>query len=154
MRSFGMSGDEADWFFRHFDHAALVVTDFLLKKHPMLKGRILDVGCGHGLPACWLADRYPTAMLHGIDPNTERVRVAAMALGAGQAALDIAIPYARERVQFGSPLAEKKGYTNKLIVPHWVNLKAADAYIETIAHRLDNDNEDLQVEGSIAKRFL
>jgi alkylation response protein AidB-like acyl-CoA dehydrogenase len=82
-----------------------------------------------------------------------RLMVAAMALGAGEAALEIAIPYARERVQFGSPLSEKKGYTNKLIVPHWVNLKAAAAYIETIARRLDSENEDLQVEGSIAKLF-
>jgi alkylation response protein AidB-like acyl-CoA dehydrogenase len=82
-----------------------------------------------------------------------RLMVAAMALGAGEAALDIAIPYAKERVQFGSPLAEKKGYTNKLIVPHWVNMQAAAAYIEAIARRLDSENEDLQVEGAIAKLF-
>ncbi|MGA6924918.1 MAG: acyl-CoA dehydrogenase family protein [Desulfosarcina sp.] len=82
-----------------------------------------------------------------------RLMVAAMALGAGEAALAIAIPYAKERVQFGTPLAEKKGYTNKLIVPHWVNLKAAAAYIEAIARRLDTEAEDLQVEGSIAKLF-
>ncbi len=82
-----------------------------------------------------------------------RLMVAAMALGAGEAAMEIAIPYAKERVQFGSPLSEKKGYTNKLIVPHWVNLKAAAAYIETVARRLDSESEDLQVEGSIAKLF-
>jgi alkylation response protein AidB-like acyl-CoA dehydrogenase len=82
-----------------------------------------------------------------------RLMVAAMALGAFEAALDIAIPYAKERVQFGSPLSEKKGYTNKLIVPHWVNLKAATAYVEAIARRLDSEDEDLQVEGSIAKLF-
>ena len=82
-----------------------------------------------------------------------RLMVAAMALGAGEAALEIAIPYAKERVQFGSPLSEKKGYTNKLIVPHWVNLKAAAAYIEAIARRLDTEDDDLQVEGSIAKLF-
>lgn len=82
-----------------------------------------------------------------------RLMVAAMALGAGEAALEIVIPYAKERVQFGSPLADKKGYTNKLVVPHWVNLKAANAYIEAIARRLDSENEDLQVEGSIAKLF-
>jgi alkylation response protein AidB-like acyl-CoA dehydrogenase len=83
-----------------------------------------------------------------------RLMVAAMALGAGEAALnEIAVPYAHERVQFGGPLAEKKGYTNKLIVPHWVNLKAATAYIEAIARRLDSESEDLQVEGSIAKLF-
>ncbi len=82
-----------------------------------------------------------------------RLMVGAMALGAGEAALNIAIPYAKERVQFGGPLSDKKGYTNKLIVPHWVNLTAASAYIEAIARRLDSENEDLQVEGSIAKLF-
>jgi alkylation response protein AidB-like acyl-CoA dehydrogenase len=83
-----------------------------------------------------------------------RLMVAAMALGAGEAALEqIAIPYAHERIQFGGPLSHKKGYTNKLIVPHWVNLKAADAHIEAIARKLDSENEDLQVEGSIAKLF-
>ncbi|MDL2274984.1 acyl-CoA dehydrogenase family protein [Desulfosarcina sp. OttesenSCG-928-G10] len=82
-----------------------------------------------------------------------RLMVASMALGAGEAALDIAIPYATERIQFGAPLSEKRGYTNKLIVPHWVNLKAASAYILSVARRLDTEDEDLQVEGAIAKFF-
>jgi alkylation response protein AidB-like acyl-CoA dehydrogenase len=83
-----------------------------------------------------------------------RLMVAAMALGAGEAALEgIAIPYAHERIQFGGPLSAKKGYTNKLIVPHWVNMKAAAAHIEAIARRMDSEDEDLQVEGSIAKLF-
>ncbi len=83
-----------------------------------------------------------------------RLMVAAMALGAGEAALDgIAIPYAHERIQFGGPLSAKKGYTNKLIVPHWVNMRAAAAYIDAIADRLDSEDEDLQVEGAIAKLF-
>jgi predicted exporter/SAM-dependent methyltransferase len=42
---------------------------------------ILDVGCGYGVPACWMAERYPGATIHGIDPEPERVRVAALALG-------------------------------------------------------------------------
>ena len=82
-----------------------------------------------------------------------RLMVGAMALGAGEAALDIAVPYAKERVQFGGPLSEKKGYTNKLIVPNWVNLQAAAAYIDAIARKLDSESEELQVEGSIAKLF-
>jgi alkylation response protein AidB-like acyl-CoA dehydrogenase len=83
-----------------------------------------------------------------------RLMVAAMALGAGDAAIEgIAVPYAHERIQFGGPLSAKKGYTNKLIVPHWVNMRAAAAYIDAIARRLDSEHEDLQVEGSIAKLF-
>ena len=82
-----------------------------------------------------------------------RVMVAAMALGAHQAALDIVIPYAKERIQFGSPLSEKQGYTHKLVVPHMVRLQAATAYVDEVASRLDAGESDLHVEGSIAKLF-
>lgn len=82
-----------------------------------------------------------------------RLMVAAMALGAGEAAVEIAIPYARERIQFGGPLSEKQGYTHKLIVPHVVRLAAAEAYMDEIAVRLDAGEVDLQVEGSMAKLF-
>lgn len=82
-----------------------------------------------------------------------RLMVAAMGLGAGKAALDIVIPYAKERIQFGSPISEKQGYTHKLIVPNAVRLEAATAYSEEVALRLDSGEEDLQVEGAIAKFF-
>ena len=82
-----------------------------------------------------------------------RLMVAAMGLGAGKAALDIVIPYAKERIQFGSPLSEKQGYTHKLIVPNAVRLEAATAYAEEVALRLDSGEEDLQVEGAISKLF-
>jgi len=82
-----------------------------------------------------------------------RLMVAAMGLGAGEAALDIAIPYAKERFVSGSLLSEKQGYTHKLIVPHAVRLAAAAAYIDEVAERLDTGEKDLQVEGSIAKYF-
>jgi len=42
---------------------------------------LIDIGTGYGVPACWLAETYPTARLHGIEPVAERVRVASMALG-------------------------------------------------------------------------
>ena len=82
-----------------------------------------------------------------------RLMVAALALGAAEAALEIVIPYAKDRIQFGSPLSEKQGYTHKLVVPQAVRLAASAAYIDEIAHRLDSSDEDLQVEGSIAKLF-
>jgi SAM-dependent methyltransferase len=57
-----------DWFFRHFDHAALVVTDYLLERHPLLRGRILDVGCGDGLIDLGIFLRTLPEELVGIDP--------------------------------------------------------------------------------------
>ena len=82
-----------------------------------------------------------------------RLMVATFGLGGGTAALERAVRYSRERVQFGTPLAEKQGYTHRLLVPHAVRLEAARAYIEAVAFRLDHETEDLQVEGSIAKYF-
>lgn len=82
-----------------------------------------------------------------------RLMVATFGLGGGMAALEKAIAYSKERVQFGTTLAEKQGYTHRLLVPNAVRLEAARAYIEHVANRLDSDETDLQVEGSIAKYF-
>lgn len=82
-----------------------------------------------------------------------RLMVAAMALGAAEEAMGIATEYAQERIQFGSPLSEKQGYTHKLIVPNIVRLTASSAYIDQVALRFDSGEEGLLEEGSIAKYF-
>lgn len=95
---------------------------------------------------------------HGLTQSNEvfgytRLMVAALALGAGVAALQKVVSYARERVQFGSTLIEKQGYTHRLVLPFVAKLEAARAYIEEVAERLDSGETDLQPEGSIAKLF-
>jgi alkylation response protein AidB-like acyl-CoA dehydrogenase len=83
-----------------------------------------------------------------------RVMVAAFGLGGGWAALDRAIAYSLERQQGGGPLAQKQGYTHKLIVPHAVRLEAARSYIEATADKLDRGlgaNGAMNTEGAIAK---
>jgi alkylation response protein AidB-like acyl-CoA dehydrogenase len=80
-----------------------------------------------------------------------RLMVAAFGLGAGWSALDRAIPYSTKRLQAGSPLSEKQGYTHKLIVPHVVRLEAARAFIEETAERIDAGEGSLNAEGAIAK---
>jgi alkylation response protein AidB-like acyl-CoA dehydrogenase len=82
-----------------------------------------------------------------------RLMVAAFGLGAGLAALEKAIAYSKQRKQFGTYLAEKQGFTHKLLVPNSVRLAAAQAYIEYVADLLDGGNTDRQVEGSVAKLF-
>ncbi len=82
-----------------------------------------------------------------------RLMVAAFGLGAGEEALDRAVTYGHERVQFGEPLYSKQGFTHKLIVPHAVRLEAARAYCEWVAERLDDGESGLQVEGAVAKYF-
>jgi alkylation response protein AidB-like acyl-CoA dehydrogenase len=80
-----------------------------------------------------------------------RLMVAAFGLGAGWAALDRAIPYGAKRIQGGTPLSEKQGYTHKLIVPHVARLEAGRASIEEAAERIDSGEGNLNTEGAIAK---
>jgi alkylation response protein AidB-like acyl-CoA dehydrogenase len=83
-----------------------------------------------------------------------RLMVAAFGLGGGWSALDRAIRYSATRIQGGTPLSAKQGYTHKLIVPHAIRLEAARAYIEYAAARNDaGEGEDgaLNTEGAIAK---
>ena len=80
-----------------------------------------------------------------------RLMVAAFGLGGGWEAIDRAIRYSTERVQAGTPLSEKQGYTHKLIVPHVARLEAARAVIEETAARIDAGEGSLNTEGAIAK---
>jgi alkylation response protein AidB-like acyl-CoA dehydrogenase len=80
-----------------------------------------------------------------------RLMVGSFGLGCGQAAINRALAYAKTREQFGAPLIEKEGFNLKLLVPTWVDLAAGRAYVEQTALRLDQGENDLQVEGSIGK---
>jgi uncharacterized protein len=42
---------------------------------------VADIGCGYGVPACWVLERFPDAMVYGIDPDPRRVSVASRAIG-------------------------------------------------------------------------
>lgn len=53
----------------------------LLEKYTGSTNTILDVGCGYGVPGCWCLEYFPQAKIIGLDPNPERVRVAALAMG-------------------------------------------------------------------------
>ncbi|MEO7064452.1 MAG: class I SAM-dependent methyltransferase [Dokdonella sp.] len=57
-----------DWFYKHFDHAARTTASYLLGDSPLLKGRILDVGCGDGITDLGIALRHKPHELIGIDP--------------------------------------------------------------------------------------
>jgi len=47
-------------------------------KHPKT---IVDIGCGYGVPACWCLEQYKDCEIFGVDPDPERVRVAAVGIG-------------------------------------------------------------------------
>ncbi len=57
-----------DWFFRHFDHAARVIVYTMLDESPLLRGRILDVGCGDGITDLGVFLRCQPEQFVGVDP--------------------------------------------------------------------------------------
>jgi len=56
------------------------LPELLAKNRESVK-TILDIGCGYGVPGCWCLEFFPNATLIGLDPDPERVRVAALAMG-------------------------------------------------------------------------
>jgi len=56
-----------NWFFRHYDHAAIVITEQFLRRTPKLRGRILDVGAGDGITDLGIFLRYRPEMLVALD---------------------------------------------------------------------------------------
>lgn len=66
------------------------LPELLAKNRESVK-TILDIGCGYGVPGCWCLEFFPNATIIGLDPNPERVRVAALAMGKrGKIVEDIA----------------------------------------------------------------
>ena len=79
--------------YRHADAYPRMFARFKLRLDPMfseLPGffdfaqaprMVLDIGCGYGVPACWIAEYFPDAKIIGIDPDAERIRTAEIAMG-------------------------------------------------------------------------
>lgn len=43
--------------------------------------RMMDIGCGFGVPAAWLLEIYPQAQVFGLEPDEERVLIAGRVIG-------------------------------------------------------------------------
>lgn len=73
----------SNWFYKHFDHAARTTATYLLGDSPLLRGRILDVGCGDGITDLGIALRCEPEELVGIDPFRGYERLPAIVRNAG-----------------------------------------------------------------------
>ena len=73
-------------------------------------------------------------LLHGLNP--ERILIAAEAVGLGQAALERAAQYARERVVFDRPIGQNQAIQHPLAV-NWMELEAAYTMAFKAASRYD-----------------
>ncbi len=84
----------------------------------------------------------------------ERTRpvIGAFALGVGRAAFEYAVDYAKERVQFGRPIASKQAIAFKL-ADMAIELDAARMLIWRAAWMAANNVPFLRAEGSMAKCY-
>jgi predicted exporter/2-polyprenyl-3-methyl-5-hydroxy-6-metoxy-1,4-benzoquinol methylase len=76
--------------YRHLPGYPRVFARFKMMIDPMFRElnnyvktprRIIDVGCGYGIPAVWLLEIYPDARVYGLEPDEERVLIANRAIG-------------------------------------------------------------------------
>ena len=84
---------------------------------------------------------------HGINP--ERILIAAEAVGLGQAALERASLYARERVVFDKPIGKNQAIQHPLAV-NWMELEAALGMVFRAASLYDR-GENCALEANAAK---
>jgi len=82
-----------------------------------------------------------------------RLNIAACSLGGAQLALDKALAYAREREQFGQPIAEFQAIGFKLADME-TELQAARVMLYEAAQRLDGKMPDATRWCAMAKRFV
>jgi len=76
--------------YRHLPGYPRIFARFKLMMDPMFRElnqyvqnprRIIDIGCGYGIPATWLLEIYPQAKVFGLEPDEERVLIASRAIG-------------------------------------------------------------------------
>lgn len=77
--------------YRHLPGYPRVFARFKMMMDPMFREldqyvknprRIIDIGCGFGVPATWLLEIYPDAKVFGLEPDAERVLIANRVIGA------------------------------------------------------------------------
>ncbi|MCL2670340.1 MAG: acyl-CoA dehydrogenase family protein, partial [Syntrophaceae bacterium] len=88
-------------------------------------------------------------MLSGL--NAGRIGIGAQACGIGRAALEDALAYAQERVQFGKPIAEQQAIQFKL-ADMATELDAAELLLLRAAW-LEDNNLDFEKEAAMAKYY-
>jgi predicted exporter/trans-aconitate methyltransferase len=89
----GRIEDRVLWRYKNLEAYPRLFARFKMQFDPMFselprlldsyKGisNIMDIGCGYGVPAAWLLERFPGASITGVDPDVGRIRVASRVIG-------------------------------------------------------------------------
>jgi len=84
--------------------------------------------------------------------DMSRPGVAAQALGIGQGALELAVKYARQRVQFGKPISSFQGI-QWMLADMATELEAARGLVYSCAREVDAGCKDVSRDSAMAKLF-
>ena len=101
-----------------------------LQKYVQNPRRIIDIGCGYGIPSTWLLEIYPQAQVFGLEPDEHRILVASYAIGT------------RGNVQVGRApdLPEVEGsvdYVLMLDMLHLINDEELELVLRRIYEKLE-----------------
>jgi SAM-dependent methyltransferase len=109
-----------------------------LNKYIQNPRRIIDIGCGFGVPATWLLEIYPQAKVYGLEPDEERVLIASRAIGK------------RGRVQAGlaPDLPEVDGAVDYVLMLDMLHL-ISDKEVQIVFQRI---YEKLSADGTLLVR--
>ena len=84
--------------------------------------------------------------------DNSRPGVAAQALGIAQGALDLAVDYARKRVQFGQPISSFQAIQH-MMADMATQIEAARALVYATARMVDAGAKSVAKESAMAKMF-
>lgn len=84
--------------------------------------------------------------------DKSRPGIGALGVGLSQGALDVAVEYARKRVQFGKPIINHQAIAHKLATMA-TKTEAARALVYSIARYMDSDPGDVSKVAAMAKMF-
>ncbi len=99
-----------------------------------------------------LAEADPEATLEWL-LDCGRVAVTAEGLGAAEGALALTVQYAKDRVQFGSPIGRFQGVKHRL-ADIWVDTESIKSLLYYAAWTIDNRRDELPRYASLAKAYL
>jgi alkylation response protein AidB-like acyl-CoA dehydrogenase len=81
-----------------------------------------------------------------------RPGIGAQALGIAQGALDLAVSYSKQRIQFGKPIADNQGI-QFMLADMAVKVEAARLLVYNVAEMIDRGEQDFSMYSSMAKLF-
>jgi len=84
--------------------------------------------------------------------DISRPGIGALAVGLAQGALDLAVTYAKERVQFGKPIISFQAIQH-MLADMATNIEAARALVYAAAKFVDSKPKDASKESAMAKMF-